>query len=70
MKDLKVIIDGVTHQYVKIPISEMACISCSLEKYCTTGCAAPHLCKLFDLSGKCRPTGCYGHFEIIQTEQP
>jgi len=65
MKELKVVIDGVTHEYTKIPIAEKACDGCSLQVYCRLG-FANHLCKTFDLSGKCRPIGSYGHFKIVE----
>jgi len=68
MKTLSITIDGVIHEYVKFPLSEESCQTCSLEKYCVSGHAAPHLCKILDLSGNCRPTGNYGRFEIINNE--
>ena len=71
MKDLKTIIDGTVHQYVKKPLSERACNSCSLGIYCRGLHSPPHLCRLFDTTGKCKPTGVYGKFVVTnnKTEQ-
>jgi len=76
MNELSIKIDGVEHRYVKVSISRRACAECSLGEYCRqqfhtynkcmTGCAAQHLCRIFDLSGRCRPTGNYGRFEIVE----
>jgi len=68
MKELKITIDGVTHKYVKVPISESSCNGCSLNEFCRLTYCGTHLCKIFDPSGKCRPTGVYGHFETIENE--
>ena len=69
MKTLEIIIDGVVHQYTKVHISKKACSTCSLEKYCRNGIVlGKHLCNIFDLSRKCKPTGCYGNFQIINNE--
>ena len=65
MNDLKITIDGVMHQYTKVSFEERACANCSLREYCVSRYAKKHLCNLFDLSGKCRPTGVYGNFQII-----
>ena len=67
MTELKIIIDGTTHEYVKVDAIEYACKTCSLHRYCVDGHARPHFCKLFDLTGNCRPTGVYGHFKVTNT---
>jgi len=61
MTELKIIIDGTTHEYVKIDISEYACRTCSIHEYCVR---ASHFCRAFDISGHRRPTGVYGHFKV------
>ena len=56
--DLKIIIDGKIHQYVKVPTSENTCKICSLRRRCVYGYEAPRLCMIFGLSGN------GGHFEV------
>ena len=65
MTELKIIIDGVTHEYVKADISAYACKTCSLIKYCSVSCTT--FCMMFDNTGNGRPTGKYGHFQAINT---
>jgi len=68
MNYLSIVIDDKVHQYVEIPVSEYSCNSCSLIEYCTNSDESYHLCRIFDLSGNCRPTGKFGHFKIINHE--
>ena len=76
MTELKIIIDGVTHEYVPLKPSDYACDTCTLKAFCDTCDTCPedcrnahmlsHLCRIFD-HDHYHPTGKYGHFQITNT---
>jgi len=64
MRDLKIKIDGIIHNYSSCDRNESACKTCSLAQQCKR-LYGSSLCNAFDLTEKIKPMGIYGNFKIL-----
>ena len=67
MKEVKIIIDGVLHEYTK-DVEIGGCTGCSMDKHCTRrpGGSLWNLCQSLRLTQIFEPCFKYGNFKIVE----